>query len=122
MNFAWAICVAKEDAAALAAQSDVMVDFSAPGALEGNLEAAIARIDKWSLACVICIGIGTVGGIFTGFMRYIKDCQLRVRRQEQASISNNEIVTLKNKAAKAENDLINSESKLKELGIMPTIF
>lgn len=30
------------DAAALALASDVLVDFSAPGALEGNLEAAIA--------------------------------------------------------------------------------
>ena len=30
------------DAAALAVQSDVLVDFSAPAALEGNLEAALA--------------------------------------------------------------------------------
>ncbi len=31
-----------DDLAALAASSDVLVDFSAPGALEGNLDAAIA--------------------------------------------------------------------------------
>ncbi len=31
-----------DDIAALAAQSDIMIDFSAPGALEGNLDACIA--------------------------------------------------------------------------------
>jgi 4-hydroxy-tetrahydrodipicolinate reductase len=31
-----------DDAAALAVQSDILVDFSAPAALEGNLDAAIA--------------------------------------------------------------------------------
>ncbi|MEY4237612.1 MAG: hypothetical protein RL339_213 [Pseudomonadota bacterium] len=41
------------DLAALAAQSDVLVDFSAPAALEGNLEAA--------MAAGVAIVVGTTG-------------------------------------------------------------
>ena len=41
------------DVAALAAQSDVLVDFSSPGALEANLDAAVAA--------VVPIVVGTTG-------------------------------------------------------------
>lgn len=42
-----------DDVAALAAQSDVLVDFSAPAALEGNLDAA--------MAAAVPIVVGTTG-------------------------------------------------------------